>query len=80
MKEESVLTKIRIVCGNMSPTAKVRYNQNIKNTMIQKCCCKGRTNVPFLDEERKEEETGPRGYIAQGNFAQRTKKKELYFG
>ena len=45
--------------------------------MIQKCCCKGRTNVPFLDEERKEEETGPRGYIAQGNFAPRTKKKKL---
>ena len=45
--------------------------------MIQKCCCKGRTNVPFLDVERKEEETGPRGYIAQGNFAPRT-KKELF--
>ena len=43
--------------------------------MIQKCCCKGRTNVPFLDEERKEEETGPRGYIAQGNFAPRTKRR-----
>ena len=46
--------------------------------MIQKCCCRGRTNVPFLHAERKEEENGPLRLHCTGKFHTENKNGNIF--